>query len=443
MCKKIHVFLFLSLLTIVSCNDSSEVFNIGEEFTNNDSKITYVDTITVQASTILIDSFTTSDYNKVFFGYNNDPILGKTLAESYVVFESANSLPDIDSRSTFDSLVIFMKQNGDYLGDTSIVKEFNVYRITEDIEYGDNASAFYNIDSFAREETPLATKRFIPRPLRNDSITIKLPDELGELWYNWIDTSANSPLDTNSQFLDYFKGVVFVPVTTDESWLTSFNGYNSSSSKLQIELRLYYSKHDVEENTYFSFTPRENYIFTHFSIDRSGTVSSVLDTEGLKIPSTLTDNKVFMQAGSGVGIKIEIPQVEYMYDFGSNITVLDAKLIMRPSKGTYSLSSLLPSKLSVLWTDKMNRNLGDFIDVDGETVITGTKMFDDLDDEPYYSFSILNFVLTKMATESTSYNTLMFYLPDESNATSFDKLIIDDQSASNNSFELQIYYYTY
>ncbi|HBO75731.1 MAG TPA: hypothetical protein DD653_13770, partial [Marinilabiliales bacterium] len=60
MCKKIHVFLFLSLLTIVSCNDSSEVFNIGEEFTNNDSKITYVDTITVQASTILIDSFTTS-----------------------------------------------------------------------------------------------------------------------------------------------------------------------------------------------------------------------------------------------------------------------------------------------------------------------------------------------------------------------------------------------
>jgi len=383
MCKKIHVFLFLSLLTIVSCNDSSEVFNIGEEFTNNDSKITYVDTITVQASTILIDSFTTSDYNKVFFGYNNDPILGKTLAESYVVFESANSLPDIDSRSTFDSLVIFMKQNGDYLGDTSIVKEFNVYRITEDIEYGDNASAFYNIDSFAREETPLATKRFIPRPLRNDSITIKLPDELGELWYNWIDTSANSPLDTNSQFLDYFKGVVFVPVTTDESWLTSFNGYNSSSSKLQIELRLYYSKHDVEENTYFSFTPRENYIFTHFSIDRSGTVSSVLDTEGLKIPSTLTDNKVFMQAGSGVGIKIEIPQVEYMYDFGSNITVLDAKLIMRPSKGTYSLSSLLPSKLSVLWTDKMNRNLGDFIDVDGETVITGTKMFDDLDDEPY------------------------------------------------------------
>src|SRR3989339_171721 len=443
MCKKIHVFLFLSLLTIVSCNDSSEVFNIGEEFTNNDSKITYVDTITVQASTILIDSFTTSDYNKVFFGYNNDPILGKTLAESYVVFESANSLPDIDSRSTFDSLVIFMKQNGDYLGDTSIVKEFNVYRITEDIEYGDNASAFYNIDSFAREETPLATKRFIPRPLRNDSITIKLPDELGELWYNWIDTSANSPLDTNSQFLDYFKGVVFVPVTTDESWLTSFNGYNSSSSKLQIELRLYYSKHDVEENTYFSFTPRENYIFTHFSIDRSGTVSSVLDTEGLKIPSTLTDNKVFMQAGSGVGIKIEIPQVEYMYDFGSNITVLDAKLIMRPSKGTYSLSSLLASKLSVLWTDKMNRNLGDFIDVDGETVITGTKMFDDLDDEPYYSFSILNFVLTKMATESTSYNTLMFYLPDESNATSFDKLIIDDQSASNNSFELQIYYYTY
>jgi len=100
-------------------------------------------------------------------------------------------------------------------------------------------------------------------------------------------------------------------------------------------------------------------------------------------------------------------------------------------------------KFRFLWTDKMNRNLGDFIDVDGETVITGTKMFDDLDDEPYYSFSILNFVLTKMATESTSYNTLMFYLPDESNATSFDKLIIDDQSASNNSFELQIYYYTY
>ncbi|MCK9206283.1 MAG: DUF4270 domain-containing protein [Salinivirgaceae bacterium] len=443
-------FLFIILSNIIlffSCVDDTETYKVGNVFTEKNSKITYVDSFTVNAYTIARDSFVSSSYNKVFLGYNNDEYLGKTTAISYMTLGYEDNLPSLDKKTRFDSIVLVLKQNGDYLGDTMVAKKFSVYRVTDSIALSEDAYYFYNIDSFAHENTPIATHTFIPRPLKNKVEYVRFPDSLGQAWLDWI--IKDTVITTSSKFISHFKGLVLIPDTKDQSWSTSFYGLNSSDSYTeesfnQVELRIYYKVPEAETNSYFAFIPVDNYIFSHFTSDRSGTVSSILETGEGKIPSSQTDSKVFMQAGSGTGIKIDIPQIEWMYELGSNITVLDAKLIMRPTSGTFKKASSLPDNLSVYWTDKKNRNQGSLYDLDGETVISGYLKYDDeFNQDTYYTFSVLSFVIDKMESDEINNNTLMFYLSEESIATSFDKLIIDDQSASNNSFELQIYYYTY
>jgi hypothetical protein len=277
-----------------------------------------------------------------------------------------------------------------------------------------------------------------------------MPDSLGIKLFNWI-VEGNDTIDYSDLFLEYFKGFVLIPITTDQNWSSSFYGLNSgeitegSDDFNEVELRLYYKKPDAEANSYISFVPTsKDYIFTHYSSDRNGTVIETMQSGSFIMPSGQTNNQVFIQSGSGLAVKIEIPLLERIHEISSNITILDARLVVKPHKGTYPLARKLQNDISVYWTDKKNRMIGALTDVAGESNITGVLTAnDEFDEPPYYSFYVLDYVLDKTSTEQQTDDALMLVFSGTSMATSLTQLILDDQSLSKNSFMLQLYYMTY
>ncbi len=100
---------FIGLLivaTIFSCSDESESYSIGDMFNNPNAKLGYVDTLSVNGSTVLLDSFITSGFNKVFVGNYENEFSGEITAQSYISFGLDEYYPLISDEAVFDSLLV-------------------------------------------------------------------------------------------------------------------------------------------------------------------------------------------------------------------------------------------------------------------------------------------------------------------------------------------------
>ena len=124
------------------------------------------------------------------------------------------------------------------------------------------------------------------------------------------------------------------------------------------------------------------------------------------------------------------------------MSVLSAKLIVKPNKDTYKNISELPT-ISAFWIDPENRLTEVLTDVTGQYSIT-SELFADLEyrENNYYSFDILNFILYKMDAGIYSDESLYFTLSAEENATTFKRVLLEDQSFES-SLKIQLYYVVY
>lgn len=447
-------FLLLPLLAIslTHCDDNSNTYEIGKEFADETTKVGYLDTMKVNVSTVLIDSFATSGYNKIVVGNHHDEYLGDISSTSYITFGLENTLPDVDDSTRFDSLVLYIKCNGDYMGDSTIHPTLNVYRLKEDVELGENSSYYYNIDNFDYYDEPIGSATINPRPGKKGSYYIHLPDSLGKVFLSeMVDNSDN--FESTTMFLKYFKGIALKCDENSSGLSLGFYGLMSSSSTAtdddkieEIQIRLYYTLDNEEEASYYAFSPDDSdKIFTSFTTDRSSSMFSSLIGEGNKLPSSETDNMVAMQCGAGIGIKIDIPGIDELYSLNpQNLEILDANLIIHPAPGTYDDENPLPDTLYLYWSDSRNRINSPVYDVMGQYVITSKLTVDnEFDEDTYYSISVLTYIRTELANGLKNQNGLILIPPVRELATSFSRLLVDDQSRSNNSFELQLYYFTY
>jgi len=123
---------------------------------------------------------------------------------------------------------------------------------------------------------------------------------------------------------------------------------------------------------------------------------------------------------------------------------LSAKLILHPHEGTYNQTILLPDNVVLYWTDKKNRINDALYDITNSAMETSTLIQDkEYGENTYYSISILGFVATELANEQFTDHALMVLLPSSTLTTSFQQLILDDQTQGNHSMELELHYLTY
>lgn len=433
--------LLLAGVLFSSCANDEEIYKIGDRFVKETSKIHYVDTLTVTVSTVRIDSFPATGYNTVFVGYHNDPLLGTTEAKSFVEFIPATSVPDLDENAVFDSLVIYMRQNGNYLGDTSLLKTLAIHEVLEPIEPKDDNYRLYNTDTFSINTAPLATHTFKQRPQALRADFVRLPDALGLKWFNWL-VNKNDTLTNQTTFKKQFPGLALLPLTKDLSWSSTFFGYNATTTDEDnvMHIRLYYRIRGQENNTYFAFSPSESgRVFTNFQMDYSGSIVDGIGTSGI-VASKSSNNLVAVQAGGALGFRIDIPMIDKLKEIHPNLSVLDAQLIVKPRKGSFDKASELP-QLIAYWMDSKNEIRGPLTNFSSSPILSKLTADDEFNENTYYSFDMLSFVLNKMNNLNTD-QTLFFSFSDQDNATSLKRVIIEDQSFSE-SLQLQLHYVVY
>lgn len=441
--------LLLSTMLIISCStNDDEAYEIGDVFDNTSSNIFYTDTLTVNAHTVLLDSFYTSGYNKVFVGSKEDDYLGKISATSYIPFGFSTVDPIIDADASFDSLVLVLTPNGEYLGDTSVYRSFAVHELLDTISPFDNGY-FYNNTKFAYSTDPLKTKSFRPHPLAHKKIYVSFPELIGQAWMDSIIAGAEE-FETSADFQEFFKGIAIVPNDDRDSWSTSFYGLtddwaSGDDATTSLELRLYYTNENADENTFYSFLPSNSaYIFSNFETDYTGTRLAAFNSENDQLSSAETDHLIYLQSGSGLAVKIDIPALDRINEISSNMSILDAELILKPRLNSFDNDNTLPTSFNAYWTDKKNR-IGDLLyNVTGEYALTGTLHQDEeFKENTYYSIPILNYILVKASTDEFTDDDLMFIVSSETFSTSFKHMVLEDNAINGSSMQLKLYYVTY
>ncbi|MGQ7946364.1 DUF4270 family protein [Flavobacterium sp. WC2509] len=438
---KFLVLIFAGLL-IISCDSDTDVgeFVVGADYLALKNKVISIDTVTVDVSTIKLDSLVTSSESRILVGNYDDPLFGKIKSDSY--FQVATSTFNLYNQSSdteatgyvFDSIAMILRYDNYYYADTTKVQTLNVHRVLKNFKPNTNDSSFYNSSALTYDYNSLGTISYRPKPIGKDSINIKLDNVFGKELFNKF---KNHEIESYTDFTDYLKGFVIESSSTASSSVIGF--------KMTSVVRLYYSKGigSTSDNYSMDFTISDiSKQFNAVSSDRVGTLIQDLPLSKMNLSSKLTSNTGFIQSGAGIACRIDFPNIKELKYLSEKGAIVDAKLILRPAKNSYSKMYPLPDTLSVYVVDKLNRIKSVFADSNGTTeVAILTNADDEFGENVGYQISLGAFLQKEMLKESDSKSGLLFTLPSLSKIVG--RVALGDQINKDSKLKLQIYYITY
>ncbi|MCV9928504.1 DUF4270 domain-containing protein [Flavobacterium sp. LS1R49] len=439
---KLLLPLFLGIL-MVSCNSDTDTgeFVVGSDYLSVGNKVILIDTLTVDMSTINFDSLVTSNQSRILLGNYEDPIFGKAKSDSY--FQLSTSSYDLykgDSDTSlpnyvFDSIAMILRYDNYFFADTTKVQTLNVRRLTQKVKPNKEDENFYNNSVLTYDPESLGTISYIPRPKEKDSINIKISDSFGSELFQKL---KKREVVNNNEFLEYLKGFV---ITSSEENSSSMIGFKVATSVL----RLYYSKYQGETETSlikdFSIQDATKQ-FNNISLDRTGTLIQNLPISSSKLPSIQTENKAFIQSGTGIACKVDFPNIKQLKYIASKGAIVDAELILKPVANTYSKAYSLPDSLRVYVGDNLNRISGTLNNSSGAAMYAMlNKATDEFNENVVYKVSIGGFLQKEMLKQSDSKLSLILSLPNINKGV--NRLVLGDQKNMKNKIELKIYYITY
>ncbi len=424
-----------------SCEDPNTLA-VTKAFSGNNLQTAYVDTFTVNISTVQLDSVLTNNSGTVLLGKYLDERLGTVSSSTYMNLSFQNTfLPTSGPQYTFDSIALILPYNHYYIGDTTQPVKLNVYQLTEPFQlrklpvtteqklsvYG-NAYGYYNSTTFPQFPSPLstATVKFNPH---NDSVNIRLPNALGAKWFQLAQIdSAKLFSNPNSFAGSFFYGI---HIDVDPATQACIAGFKSN----KVKIRLYYSHasgSDIPTSNHIDFV---NYSvqFNNIQADRKGT-----DIAGIQpyqpVPSSLTGNSTYIQTGTGLVTLIQFPSLKTFFSTNNGVILNAAYLQIHPLQGSYPKYLAPPSSLQLYFTDKSNIPL---------TPISGGLASIVYDYEyginTFYSFSIFSYVYGQIKA-STNYFPPMILGPSGSQGADVSRVYLGDQLHPNTKIKLLIYY---
>lgn len=284
----------------------------------------------------------------------------------------------------FDSLELVLYLNKTFYCDTTKPVTINAYRLLENIKYGKGASSLYNTSNFAVDALAIGGKTLLVNPNKDDSITIRLSDELGKEWLSKL-ASADDAIRSATAFRDYFKGICIAP-SGDDGMVFGF--------KDSIAVRLHFRQQELYplgKQVVFNIS-NEAYQFNNISVDRSGTAISALGAANNAISSTVTGNAAYTQYLTGTIAKFSFPYLRGLLQLPGYAGIAAAELRVRPVQTSFNNVFTLPAAMRLTTTDYSYEFGTDisYADASGTAVTQGGSLqIDDLYGiNTYYSYDI-------------------------------------------------------
>jgi hypothetical protein len=402
--KYILAFIFGSVL-ISSCeSDTSE---IGSDFfTDGVLDFSFIDTATVNLSTVQLDEIVTSATTRMLAGTHDDPLLGKIIASPFMQVIPASDVNLKDENVVYDYLSLVLPLDHYSYYDTLLPLTLHVYRVTEDIETDEGY--LYNSSSFQIGNEPLGSLTFKPRP-HNDSIEIKLSDVLGlEIFQKALDGGDEL---NSTDFLKYIQGFAIVPDTSQSGCLL---GLTTNPT-----LRLHYVDKSTtpvsEKFIAFNVENSSGLYFTNITCNRKGTLLEHLPPAEERLDAAFTDGKAYIQAGAGLALRVDIPYLRSLKQH-TNFYPTYAVLDIYPVRKSADNFTKLPIQLKVYKANKKNEVY--------EEVEALAQLVEDVElgRDTHYSFDVTEFVKAQMELQSLNENGLIFTTDKTAYPVSVDRL---------------------
>jgi hypothetical protein len=408
-----------------------------------------------------VDSTATAGTGFLLVGSYNDDWLGKVTSRAYLQVAPPPSLPTIDPRiDTYDSIgmIFFFKPGNPYYGDTTQFQTYVVNQVDTLMElppFFHGWFSSYNLP--IGPDLGSTSVRIEPnRPAGSgnissntsqgtgDTVRIRLDDQLGQTIYNMVynksDTVKNAP-----QWLTWFHGLSLSPATGIPANI--IDGFKDSCI-----MRIYYRENALfssEKYIDFSFTNRSNQ-YNYIRTDRTGKPINNLNlpTQPVQPPpltaSARIANAGYVQSMEGLNVKLTFPFLNSIALRRDYIGLLRAELTVRPVPGSYSTVWRLPPQVGIYVTDQNNVLIAPVPAVGSGAVQNGNLVLDYLNPlNTVYTYDVTNFVATQLINPSPAalQTGLMLSVPAPGNNSSFQRLIIADQSYPiNQRITLSVYY---
>jgi len=391
-----------------------------------------IDSLTVNTSTLTLDSIITSNTQTALVG-GYDKSVGKVNSRSYITL--GKSVSNINRDAVFDSISLNLVPSSYYFGDTMSLFHMTVNRVTEDIKYPVDDTYLYNVSHFAYDSvSPLGEVTFKPRPKEKKKIRIKIDDALGIDFLDKLKSRTNSFEDVGG-FPFYFKGIVLNSYMNGNN--KSIIGFSTTDTSITMSLYYHYLSSNgniVKDRVKFEPSVGNTDIkqFNQITSDRSGTDLSAISE--VPTSSKLLKNYSYVQGGAGLVTRVDFPSLKNLLEQDRKFEVVKATLFVQPSVETME-SDFLPQKLNLCLTNKHN----DYLTVlsKNNVALDGSRYIDYINKEnTRYSWDISSFI--KQVLVSDKYVNGLLLIPENYNK-GFDYIIISDQKKSHYKTFLKLY----
>lgn len=425
------------LVAICSCQDENS--SLGGSLVKSSFRNVFTDTCTVDISTILVDSLTTMGDSVCQVGHYKDSIFGEVMASYFAEFNKSSFTPDDESTYTFDSITLTLVHSGHYWGDTLTAQRINVYPLSQAFNLASDET-LYNHTQVAVEAEPLFGFSLRPAPGRTKTVEVRMPDSFGKRLFD--DMLAESEVfDSQEKFRDYFHGLALVPELNGNC----VTGFMVSDSAMHIKMYYHVSNSTLTEEE-LTFTVNTDCAFTHVNHDRTSTPIVDLETGMLNASSSIrTGKRAFLQGLTGIYNAIEFPYLNNLEVAGDIVSIESATLYLYPAKGTYGVTSQLPSTLRLYVADENNNTEDQVYDSMGTTIQDGSLTVDDIfGTETYYSFDLTSFMQDNLGTWGMNRKKLFLILDDDDFVCTFDQVVFaNDPLKEQGQIKLDIRYKAY
>lgn len=417
------LILLLCSLFVTSCDD--EPTSIGSSFfVEGNLDVIYIDTLTLNVSTVRYDSFITSDATRFLIGHHKDSEVGGVTASSIFQIAPDGALTVSEDFATYSRTTLTLVPDGYSFYDTSSRQTIKVHELAQEMEL--NEGYLFNASEFKYHPDPIGALTFLPKPNASDTLEIPLADSFGQQIFSMAQQGAEE-VSTATAFVEKFQGLAVVPDTSKSGAVLGYS--------LNAEVRIYYWDKTVtpSEERYLSVKGGNHLRYNQIRDIRSGTPFAAIASKKESLSSLLTNESGFIQEGAGLVLRVEIPYLKMVLLDNADLTITNAILEFYPSRNDERNSSLP----EVLFGSVVNyRN--DFPE-SGSLSFQAQLIKDEyLDRDTRYQVDVRNFIMQQLATEDENRNAILFATDEEGYRQSVGLWRIGDQR-SEKKMRLKLY----
>ena len=377
------------------------------------------------------DSVATTGLGALLAGSYADNVFGKVTANSF--FEiTPPALSTVSMNAVFDSLVLILRPNKSYYGDTTKSTRLSVYQLTNQETFPSGQTLLYNTTSFPVNPVALGNITTLISPGATDSVFIRLSDVTGQQLFD-LYKAQDYVMQSTPNFINYFKGL---ELSADSASTNVIYGFSDS-----VIVRLHYHESDLfTENRVldFRFYNNDNTQFIQVKTNTTGTALSVFNNTNKEVPAAALNNKAYLQYLTGFVTKIKFPTLRSLALRPDYVKILKAELTVKPLQNTYPFQTPLPPQLLAYPTDVLNGYGSPLSYVSTSGYQTGSLVTDPLFGEnTYYTYDVTSYLQQQILIGYANQDGLL--LSSVSHNT-LDRLVIGDPKNTNTAVQLKLYY---